>query len=71
MTAPERPVASPCVSICALDEQDICTGCQRTVDEITRWSHMDNSERRAVLALCHERAKSSGLLWMIGSSSAS
>ncbi|MCO7569764.1 DUF1289 domain-containing protein [Pseudomonas chlororaphis] len=71
MTTPERPVASPCVSICALDEQDICTGCQRTVDEITRWSRMDNSERRAVLALCHERAKSSGLLWMIGSSSAS
>ncbi|ROL65228.1 DUF1289 domain-containing protein [Pseudomonas protegens] len=71
MTVPERPVASPCVSICALDEQDICTGCQRTVDEITRWSRMDNTERRAVLALCHERAKSSGLLWMIGSSSAS
>ncbi|MFK3645440.1 DUF1289 domain-containing protein [Pseudomonas protegens] len=71
MTAPERPVASPCVSICALDEQDICTGCQRTVDEITRWSRMDNAERRAVLAMCHERAKSSGLLWMIGSSSAS
>ncbi|MEN5091513.1 DUF1289 domain-containing protein [Pseudomonas protegens] len=71
MTTPERPVASPCVSICALDEQDICTGCQRTVDEITRWSRMDNTERRAVLALCHERAKSSGLLWMIGSSSAS
>ncbi|MCO7611082.1 MULTISPECIES: DUF1289 domain-containing protein [Pseudomonas chlororaphis group] len=71
MTTPERPVASPCVSICALDEQDICTGCQRTVDEITRWSRMDNNERRAVLALCHERAKSSGLLWMIGSSSAS
>lgn len=71
MTAPERPVASPCVSICALDEQDTCTGCQRTVEEITRWSRMDNSERRAVLALCHERAKSSGLLWMIGSSSAS
>jgi predicted Fe-S protein YdhL (DUF1289 family) len=59
------------VSICALDEQDICTGCQRTVDEITRWSRMDNAERRAILALCHERAKSSGLLWMIGSSSAS
>jgi Predicted Fe-S protein len=34
--AVERPVASPCVSICALDEQDICTGCQRTVAEIGR-----------------------------------
>ncbi|WP_155517391.1 DUF1289 domain-containing protein, partial [Pseudomonas amygdali] len=38
----EKPVRSPCVSICALDEQDICTGCQRTVNEITRWSRMSN-----------------------------
>jgi len=66
MTASERPVASPCVNICALDEQDICTGCQRTVAEITRWSRMDNDERRQVLVLCHERAKASGLVWMIG-----
>ena len=49
MTLPERPVMSPCVNICALDEQDICTGCQRTVGEITRWSRMDNDERRQVL----------------------
>ncbi|WP_248745224.1 DUF1289 domain-containing protein [Pseudomonas sp. MWU12-2037] len=64
MSTPERPVASPCVSVCALDEQDICIGCQRTVEEITRWSRMDNSERREVLGRCHERAKASGLLWM-------
>ncbi|WP_309674680.1 DUF1289 domain-containing protein, partial [Pseudomonas sp.] len=38
MSATERPVLSPCVNICALDDDDICTGCQRTVDEITRWS---------------------------------
>ncbi|MDR9755135.1 DUF1289 domain-containing protein [Pseudomonas sp. SZMC_28357] len=69
MTHSERPVKSPCVSICALDEQDICTGCQRTVSEITRWSRMDNDERRQVLGLCHERAKSSGLLWMLGKTS--
>ncbi|MBV4533133.1 DUF1289 domain-containing protein [Pseudomonas sp. SWRI107] len=62
-TAPrERPVASPCVSVCALDEQDICTGCQRTVDEITRWGSMDNQQRRAVLTLCHERAVAAGLM---------
>jgi len=58
----ERPVASPCVSICALDEQDICTGCQRTVAEIGRWGRMDNTERRAVLKLCHERAVAAGLI---------
>jgi hypothetical protein len=26
---------------------------------------MDNDERRGVLALCHERAKASGLVWML------
>jgi len=45
-----------------LDENDICTGCQRSVDEILRWSRMDNAERRDVLQRCHERARVSGLL---------
>ncbi|WP_422911480.1 DUF1289 domain-containing protein [Pseudomonas sp. MAC6] len=58
----ERPVASPCVHVCALDDEDICIGCQRTVAEITRWSLMDNSERREVLMRCHERAKAKGIL---------
>ncbi|MBA1189934.1 DUF1289 domain-containing protein [Pseudomonas entomophila] len=62
MDVKERPVASPCVSICALDEQDLCTGCQRSVDEITRWSRMDNAERRQVLVRCHARAVEAGLV---------
>ena len=65
MSDAERPVASPCVSICALDDDDICTGCQRTVAEITRWSRMTNAERRDVLVLCHERATSRGVMWML------
>ena len=39
----DKPVRSPCVHVCALDEQDICIGCQRTADEITRWGRMDLS----------------------------
>ncbi|MCJ0974905.1 DUF1289 domain-containing protein [Pseudomonas sp. PS1] len=62
MSSEERPLASPCVSICALDEDDICTGCQRTVEEIRRWRSMDNDERRQVLLRCHERARASGML---------
>lgn len=62
MSQQEKPVASPCVSICALDEADVCTGCQRSVDEIRRWRGMDNAERRAVLLRCHERARASGML---------
>ncbi|SDU19853.1 hypothetical protein SAMN05216296_2350 [Pseudomonas pohangensis] len=56
----ERPLASPCVAICALDEQDICIGCQRSADEITRWGRMDNAERRVVLQRCHQRAVTGG-----------
>ncbi|MDZ4335728.1 MAG: DUF1289 domain-containing protein [Pseudomonas sp.] len=62
MQPQERPVASPCVHVCALDDEDICIGCQRTVAEITRWSLMDNAERREVLVLCHTRAKAKGIL---------
>ena len=63
MTTGDKPVASPCVSICALDENDFCTGCQRSIDEIRRWSRMDNAERRQVLQRCYERARSGGLLF--------
>lgn len=54
--AEEKPLKSPCVSICALDEEDVCVGCFRTAAEITRWRSCDNTERRAVLALARERA---------------
>lgn len=60
MNSPERPVRSPCVSICAMDDQDLCTGCQRSAEEITRWGRMPNDERRAVLALCYQRALAQG-----------
>lgn len=42
-------VRSPCVQVCALDDNDTCIGCQRTGDEILRWTRMNNEERREVL----------------------
>jgi hypothetical protein len=56
----EHPVKSPCVSVCALDEQDICIGCQRTAAEITLWGRMSNDERRDVLQRCVERTRAAG-----------
>lgn len=69
MSTSERPVASPCVHICALDDADICTGCQRSATEITRWGRMDNSERRQVLKRCHERAVAAGLMLAVSGAS--
>lgn len=62
MSDVEKSVRSPCVHVCALDDQDICIGCQRTAAEITRWGRMDNTERREVLQLCLARARACGLL---------
>ena len=56
----ETPVTSPCVHVCALDEADICIGCQRGAAEITRWGRMDNAERRQVLLRCAEGARAQG-----------
>ncbi|WP_250463662.1 DUF1289 domain-containing protein [Microbulbifer litoralis] len=58
--AAERPVKSPCVSVCVLNAADICEGCFRSVAEISRWGSMDNDERRAVLENCNERARQMG-----------
>ncbi|MBV1874099.1 MAG: DUF1289 domain-containing protein, partial [Gammaproteobacteria bacterium] len=38
-------VRSPCVDICALDDNDICIGCYRSGDEITVWGKMSNEEK--------------------------
>jgi predicted Fe-S protein YdhL (DUF1289 family) len=44
-------IESPCVKICAVDPaSDLCTGCGRTLDEITRWYGMSSEERRRVMA---------------------
>lgn len=50
-------VASPCVSVCALDENDICVGCYRSAEEITRWMAYSDEEKRQVLVNCADRAK--------------
>lgn len=53
-------VKSPCVAICALDENDVCIGCYRTGQEITDWGEMDNEKKRAVLKKVSERELASG-----------
>ena len=43
-------VESPCVKICVVHpEARLCTGCLRSIDEITQWSRMSPEARRAVM----------------------
>jgi len=49
MSAAPARVASPCISVCRMDEATgLCIGCQRTLEEIAAWSALDDDARRAV-----------------------
>lgn len=52
-------IESPCVKICVVHpEARICTGCYRTIDEITAWGRMSREARREVMTeLPARRAK--------------
>lgn len=51
---------SPCISVCVLNEADICTGCYRTLDEIVDWPSMSPVDKRAVLANLPARHPANG-----------
>jgi predicted Fe-S protein YdhL (DUF1289 family) len=50
-------VESPCIKLCVIHpESRLCTGCHRSIDEITAWSKMSVDVRRAVMAELPSRA---------------
>ncbi len=51
----ETEVESPCVGICVVDEEDICEGCGRSMDEIAGWLRMNNAERAAAVRQARQR----------------
>ncbi|MBN6714801.1 DUF1289 domain-containing protein [Pseudomonas capsici] len=65
-TAPVRPpkplfsnvspaVPSPCVSLCRLDEQKVCLGCFRHVEDIREWRSADDDRRRQICRNADQR----------------
>ena len=50
-------VQSPCVNICVIHPAErICTGCLRSIEEITIWSKLSNEARQAVMEDLPSRA---------------
>ncbi|MCE8506823.1 DUF1289 domain-containing protein [Ruegeria pomeroyi] len=50
-------IDSPCIRICVVHPTErICTGCFRTIDEISRWSRMESDERARIMAELPARA---------------
>ena len=58
----EATVDSPCISVCVLGVDDVCEGCYRSAEEITRWSDYDNAQKREVIRLSWERARAANRL---------
>ena len=49
-------IESPCIKICVIHpEARLCTGCLRSIDEITQWGRMAPDARRAVMEALPER----------------
>lgn len=65
MTVPRPPkplysnvsptVESPCISLCRLDEERVCMGCFRHVDDIREWRSADDQRRREICATAEQR----------------
>ena len=46
-----QEIESPCVKICVIHpETRLCTGCARSIDEITAWSRLSPEARQAIMA---------------------
>lgn len=42
-------VPSPCISVCEMNaSKEWCTGCFRSIEEITRWSSASNEAKRII-----------------------
>ncbi len=57
---PPTDVASPCVRNCCLDDDDVCLGCGRTIQEILAWQQGSDSERREIIVRSRERLRLRG-----------
>lgn len=55
----EAEPSSPCISVCLLDENDICQGCYRSANEITGWFMADAREKKEILQRSRQRLKES------------
>jgi len=43
-------VASPCISVCAMDDNTgLCLGCYRTLEEIQGWWDFDNAAKQQIV----------------------
>lgn len=55
LVSQDNPLHSPCVRICTLDDEEICIGCGRSLEEIKGWASYSGSTRARLLKQCRKR----------------
>ncbi|MCL9780848.1 DUF1289 domain-containing protein [Vibrio sp. S4M6] len=54
-TKQSSEVESPCIRQCCLNEEDVCLGCYRALEEILAWSSSTLEEKKAIILRCRQR----------------
>lgn len=55
---PAPAMLTPCIGVCELDAQNVCSGCHRSSAEIGAWSGMTEAERCQIMARLAQREAS-------------
>ncbi len=54
----DHMVDSPCTGVCKMDRsKNLCTGCFRTLEEISMWPYLNREQKLQVQTDCAERRK--------------
>jgi predicted Fe-S protein YdhL (DUF1289 family) len=59
MSDVDSSAQSPCVGNCCLDDELICLGCFRSLEEIKAWGVVDEYRRRIILQNAEQRRAAS------------
>ena len=59
--SPVQDVASPCIGVCALDVDNICMGCNRTLGEIGEWASASAHRKLEILQRVDRRRADTSL----------
>ncbi len=46
---------SPCINICKMNSDNICTGCKRTLEEISNWIYYSEQQRIKIMEELQQR----------------
>ena len=50
-------IQSPCIKICVIHPSErLCTGCHRTIEEISSWSRLSSEQRKHIIKELPNRA---------------